>query len=178
MLPLHGHFCHANAYSTRGSRMTSFPDEVSYGDVPRESDPGCWNGVTVHNFIPDGTSALPSWADPRHCVSDACEPFPDFVITWQRQAETFADDYDVCEAERRDGTWKGLVRKLTRLMILTSFLYLDLSCRMKQWDQVVRTNDRQSSGFHPISDPFRQITPSSRLHTISASGSVIFCVFG
>jgi hypothetical protein len=154
MLPLHGYFFYANAYGIRGSSTPSFPDDISYGNVSQLSDPDCWKGVTVHIYIPDGTSALPSWADPRHCVSNACEPFPDLVITWQRQAETFADDNDVCAVERRDATWKGLAHQLTRLMILTSFLYLDLSCRMKQWGRVVRTNDRQSSDFHPISGRF------------------------
>lgn len=137
-----------------------FANDISNGSVPQESNPGCWRRVTVHICIPDGTTTPPSWADPRHCVSNACEPCPDLVITWQTQAETFADDYDVCAA----GGWRdglNMQHDPTRRMVLTSFLCLDLSCRMKQWGKAVRRNDRQSSGFHPTSGPFRHTTPFS-----------------
>jgi len=171
-------FWHASAYSIRVPLshlpQTLFPKAMSL----RRVTPAVGEGFTVHICIPDGTTAPPSWADPRHCVSNACEPFPDLVITWQTQAETFADDYDVCEV----GGWgeKGLRMQHdpTWHMVLTSFLYLDLSCRMKQWGKAVRTYDRQSSGFHPISGRFLYISPFCTPNTISASGGVTFCVFG
>jgi hypothetical protein len=72
-----------------------FPNDVTNVDVPQENYPGCYREVSVHICIPDSTSAVPSWADPPHCVSNVCEPFPDLVITWQRQTEIFADGYDV-----------------------------------------------------------------------------------
>lgn len=136
--------------------QTIFPTAMSLWTIT----PAVGRGVTVHICIPDGTTTLPSWADPRHCVSNACEPYPDLVITWQTQAETFADDYDV----RAAGGWRDGLRMQhdpTRRMVLTSFLYLDLSCRMKQWGKAVTTYDRQSSGFHTISGRFRHITPFS-----------------
>jgi len=103
------HFWYASAYNIRRSLVPSSSD-TSNGDVPQESVPGCWRGFTVHICIPDGTTAQPSRAYPRHCVSNACEPFPDLVITWQKQAQTFADDYDICvvggwEEGSQDATW-------------------------------------------------------------------------
>lgn len=155
------HLWYASAYITRGSPICSSPRRYFQrccpsGEYPRLLQKGSCPYLYPRRY---NQAAIMSWSATlfQQCMwalPGSCH----HVTNTGRNIRRWL--WRLC-SWGLGGGGHSMQHDPTRRTVLTSLLYLDLSCLMKHWDKAVGTYDRQFSGFHPISGPFRHTTSFS-----------------